>query len=119
MVDPDPLKGNWRVVLETVMASGLIGVLVGLLRFAILDRHGGFWGLLRRVLAATLVAVVAGLGLADTDLGERMQMALWIVTAFIADDLLLALTVLARLFATRPLEVLATLMDSIRGRHSK
>ena len=96
-------------------ASGVAGLVVGIFRGIVQERHGGGWGFVRGMVASITVAVLVSLMLHDTDLTTSKQAALIGLAAYVADDLLSGIVLLAQLFRTDPIGFMSNVWSSIRG----
>lgn len=95
--------------------SGVIGLVVGIARGVILQRHGSVGALLRGAVASALVAVLVSGGLEDSSLSLNMRISITGVCAFIADDILLGLLSLGQLLGKDPLGFLSRFVAAYRG----
>lgn len=113
MLSPD--DKDFRNVITIVGLSGLAGILVGIARGIIKERHGGWPSFIRGVVASIITAILVALAIHDTEMSVTRQAAIIGVCAYVADDLLIGLLSLARLFATDPLGFAKDVWNSIRG----
>ncbi len=104
-----------KEALGIATVAGLFGMFIGLARGIIQEKHGGWANFCRGAIASITVAVIAGLGLEGSDLSISKQAAVIGVCAYVADDVLLGLIAVARLFSTDPLGFLREIVSSIRG----
>ena len=111
MKDEDGIRG----LLGLVGTAGIGGLLLGIGKGIVQDKHGSMWLFLRGVTASCIVAVLVSLALNDTGLSYTRQSAIIGVMAYVADDILTGLMVLARLFSADPLRFLRGIIASIRG----
>lgn len=102
-----------------VATAGLGGVLVAIGRMIIHQRYGGWLVWLSAGVGTVLVAVLVGLAIHDTELSTTQQAAVIGVCAYLADDILLGLGALAKLFGSDPLGTLRRIWDAVRGRETR
>lgn len=96
-------------------ASGAIGLVVGIARGIIQQKHGSIGALARGAIASVLVAVLVSWGLADAGLSVTTKGAITGICAFIADDILLGLLSLGALIGKDPIGFFSRLTAAYRG----
>lgn len=104
---------EWKKVLGVAGASGAFGIVVAIFRGVIQQKHGGWRNFFRGLLAAVVIAVLVGLGLADTAMGIGKKAAIIGACVYVADDILLGFGSLARMFSSDPLRFLREIRASI------
>lgn len=102
-------------LLEITSIAGLGGFLLGIAKIIIHDKYGTVTRFFRGAVSSVTVAVLAAFALADSGLRWSQQMALVGILAYVADDVLSGLLILAKLFAHNPLSFIKDLWTSIRG----
>lgn len=106
---------EWKKVLGAAGVSGAFGIVVAVARGIVQQKHGGWKNFFRGLLAAVVVAVLVGLGLADAEMGIGKKAAIIGACVYVADDILLGFGSLARMFSTDPLRFIREVWASIRG----
>jgi hypothetical protein len=102
-------------LLEIMTISGLGGFLLGIARIIIHDQHGTVFRFFRGAVSSVVVAVLASFALADSDLSMTRQFAIVGGLAYVADDILVGVLIISKLFAKSPLSFVKDLWSSIRG----
>lgn len=102
-------------LLELTSVAGLGGVLLGIAKIVIHERHGTLRRFFRGAASSVVVAVLAAFALADSGQPWPRQAAIVGILAYVADDILSGLLILGKLFATNPLAFIKDLWSSIRG----
>lgn len=108
-------KEDWNALLTAMTASGALGMIAGIFSGIIQKKHGSFGGFIRGVLASVFVGVLAGWGLADTDLSLNTRSMVIGICSFIADDILLGLMSLATLLGRDPFGFFSRVLSAYRG----
>lgn len=108
-------KDEITTLWAAMAASGAIGLVVGIARGIIQQKHGTIGALLRGAVASVLVAVIVSWGLTDTGLSVTTKGAITGICAFIADDILLGLLSLGALIGKDPIGFLSRLAAAYRG----
>lgn len=108
-------KEEVSTLMGALMVSGVIGLVVGVFRGVIQQKHGGLMALVRGAIASVLVGVIVSWGLADAGLSVTTKGAITAICAFIADDILLGLISLGSLLGKDPLGFFARLLAAYRG----
>lgn len=103
-----------RLLLIAALA-GVGGLLLGIARTIIHDKYGTVPRFFRGAVSSVVVAVLTAFAVADSSLTWSQQMALVGILAYVADDVLSGLLILAKLFAHNPLSFIKDLWASIRG----
>lgn len=109
-------KDEYEKIVAGVAATGGAGVTVAVLRSIFQRRYGGVWQWLSMLAAASLVAVLTGFLLHDSDFSEHQRWAIIGVSAFLADDILFGILAISALFRTDPLGTFTRFWNAIRGR---
>jgi hypothetical protein len=107
---------EFEKLLVTTSTTGTVALVIGVFRGIIQEKHGNFMTFFRGVLASVTVAVLVGWGLSETSLSLTSQMCIVGVCSYLADDVLLGLLVLGRLFREDPGSFFSKFYDAIRGR---
>lgn len=102
-------------LLATASAAGFIGLLTGIARGIIQQKHHGWGGFFRGMVASVFVGVMVGWGLADMELSMTKQAIIIALASFLADDVLLGLQELARLFGADPFGTIDRVWKAFRG----
>ena len=102
-----------RELLAAVSAASVVGVAAGMSRG--IFRYTTVGGFIRGLVASVTVAVMVGLGLGDFGLARSKQLLVIAICAFVADDILLALLEIGRLFRNDPLGTVQRIWSAIRG----
>ena len=114
-VDRDQVSA-WGRLATLVASSGAAGALIAALRSIILRRYGGFWMWFSLMCASVLVAVLVGLAVDDTGLSESQKAAVIGICAFVAEDILLGVSVIAGALRSDPIGTLRQIWAAIRGK---
>jgi uncharacterized membrane protein required for colicin V production len=112
-------KEDVQNLLAAMSVSGVIGLVVGIMRGVIQQKHGSLSAFFRGVLASLFVAVIVSWGLADTGLSVTAKGTITGICSFIADDILLGLLSLASLMGKDPIGFLTRLTAAYRGQASE
>lgn len=112
-------KDDIHALLMAGAASGAIGLVVGIMRGVIQQKHGSFGAFIRGILASVFVAVIVSWGLADTGLSATTKATITGICSFIADDILLGLLSLASLMGRDPIGFFTRLAAAYRGQVSQ
>jgi len=107
--------GQLSRLLEITSVAGLGGLLLGIAKIIIHEKYGTAARFFRGAVSSVTVAVLSAFALADSGLSLTQQFALVGVLAYVADDVLSGLLILAKLFAHNPLSFIRDLWSSIRG----
>lgn len=102
-------------VLGVIGAGGTLGLIFGIIRGVVNQKHGGWGGLFRGMFAAIGAAILVALGIADLDLTITKQAAIIGVSAYVADDILLGLVNISKLFSNDPIGFLQNILSSLKG----
>lgn len=102
-------------LVEIATVSGIGGLLLGVAKTIIHDNHGSVFRFIRTAVASVVVAVISAFALVDSGLSWTRQAAIIGILAYVADDVLSGLLVLAKLFANNPLTFVKDLVKSIKG----
>ncbi len=102
-------------LLEIAAVSGAGGLLLGIAKVIVHENHGTVFRFIRGAVASVVVAVLTALALADTGLAWTRQAAIVGILAYVADDMLTGLLLLAALFAKNPVAFLKDVWKSIKG----
>lgn len=108
-------KEDLSTLITVMTVSGAIGLVVGIARGIIQQKHGSIGGFIRGAVASILVAVLVAWGLADTALSVTSKNAITGICSFIADDILLGLLSLGSLIGKDPIGFLSRLASAYRG----
>jgi len=108
-------KEEISTLMTAMAASGAIGLVVGIARGIIQQRHGGIGSLIRGAMASVLVGVIVAWGLADGGLSVTTKGAITAICAFIADDILMGLLSLGALLGKDPIGFFSRLIAAYRG----
>ncbi|MGN6704411.1 MAG: hypothetical protein ACTHKB_15785 [Burkholderiaceae bacterium] len=103
-----------RLLFAFIMSS-IAGVAVGVMRGIIQEKHGDWSGMVRGVLASILVAVLVGFSIDNLGLSVTLKSAIIGVSAFVADDVLLALLAMGRVLGRDPFGFIARVLSAYRG----
>jgi hypothetical protein len=90
-------------LLEIAAVSGVGGLILGVAKIIIHERHGTFFRFFRGGVSSVVVAVLVGFALADSGFSWPRQAAIIGVLAYVADDMLNGLLILGNLFAKNPI----------------
>lgn len=110
------MRDEHEKVLSAAATAGVIGILVGIAKGVIQQKHGGIGSFVRGLTASILVAVLIGWGLADAELSPTMLAAIVGVCAYLADDVILGLGEAGKLFGADPFGFVGRVWAAIRGR---
>lgn len=102
-------------LLTVAATAGIIGLFAGIARGVVQQRHGGWVPFLRGLMASIAVAVLVGWGLDDAGLSPTKAAAIIGVCAWLADDVLLGLGELAKVFGADPFGFFDRVWKAIRG----
>lgn len=103
-------------VLSAAAAAGAIGLIVGIARGIVQQRHGGWVTFCRGLVASVLVAVLIGWSIEDAGLTPSQLAAIVGVCAYLADDVLMGLGELAKIAGADPFGFVARVWAAVRGR---
>lgn len=109
------IDDNTNKVLAAATSAGIIGLVTGIARGVVQQKHNGWTGFFRGLVASVLVAVLMGWTLADLDVSPTKQAVIIGVCAYLADDVLLGLQEVARLFGADPFGTLQRIRQAMRG----
>jgi len=110
------MKGDdWERLLQTVFLSGGSGVIVGVAK-GVVRRYGGIWSWIALLVASALVSVLVGLAIQDSGLSYTQKSAVIGICAYLAEDILLGIGMLAGLFARDPIRTIRLFWDALRGK---
>lgn len=109
------IDDNTNKVLAVATSAGIIGLVTGIARGVVQQKHNGWGGFFRGLVASVLVAVLMGWTLADLDVSPTKQAVIIGVCAYLADDVLLGLQEVARLFGADPFGTLQRIWQAVRG----
>ena len=104
-----------RRLLTIAGSAGMGGFLLGLAKGVIQERHGSFWMFMRGLAASVIVAMLAAFALNDLGMSWTRQAAIIGVMSYVAEDMLVGLLILAKLFSANPVKFLKDVWKSIRG----
>lgn len=110
---PDP---SAEAALVTGAAAGVIGLMVGIARGVIHNRHGSVGQWLGGVAAAVLVSVLLGWGLEALATPRAWQYPIIGACAYVADDVLAGLRTLGQMVRSDPIGGVMRVLDALRGR---
>lgn len=105
-------------LLTVLYTTGVIGFVVGIARGVIEEQHGGWFGFVRGVLAAMVVSVLVGLGLADSTFPPAMQACIIGVCAYISEDIVLGIRKMAGEIGKDPVGTFKAIADAWRNRNT-
>lgn len=108
-------RDDYQTLVTIMSVSGVVGLVVGIMRGVIQQKHGSVLGFIRGILASILVAVIVSWGLADSGLSINMRGTITGVCSFIADDILLGLMSLSTLLGRDPFGFFARMVAAYRG----
>lgn len=103
-------------LLTTAGATGLLAICIGIARGVIQQKHGSLGAFIRGITSSVVVAVLVGWGIHETSLSLTTQMAFVGVCAYLADDVLMGLLVIGRLFREDPGSFISRTLDLFRGK---
>ena len=104
-----------RKLLTVAATAGAIGLFAGVVRGVVQQRHGGWPNFFRGLAASVAVAILVGWGLDDAGLSPTKAAAIIGVCSWLADDVLLGLGELAKVFGADPLGFIDRVWKAIRG----
>lgn len=102
-------------LLEIASIAGLGGLLLGIAKIIIHEKYGTLLHFFRGAVSSVVVAVIAAFALADSGLSWPRQAAIIGGLAYVADDVLIGLLILSKLFANNPISFIKDLWSSLRG----
>lgn len=102
-------------LLTIATVSGIGGLLLGIVKIIIHENHGTVFRFIRGAASSVVVAVLTAFALADSGLSLTRMAAVVGILAYIADDMLMGLMVLGKLFANNPIQFVRDLWSSFRG----
>jgi hypothetical protein len=108
-------KEDINTLIAAMSVSGALGLVVGIMRGVIQQKHGSFAAFVRGILASILVAVFVSWGLADSGLSATTKATITGICSFIADDILLGLMSLAALMGRDPIGFFTRIVAAYRG----
>lgn len=108
-------REDYSALVTIMSVSGVLGLVVGIMRGVIQQKHGSVGGFLRGILASIFVAVIASWGLVNSGLSLNTQAMIIGICSFIADDILLGLMSLSTLLGRDPLGFFSRLLAAYRG----
>ena len=108
-------RDDWDRIVQIVAASSAAGAVVGAIRIVVSYRYEGKWQWLAVMLGTVFIAVITGLLVADTDLSPAWASAVIGISAFVADNLILALLTVARSIGANPLRAIRRIVAAARG----
>jgi hypothetical protein len=108
-------KDGYQALIASLTTFGLLGLVVGIMRGIIQQKHGSIGAFFRGIVASIFVAVIVSWGLADGALSPTTRATIIGVCSFIADDILLGLMSLGSLMGRDPLGFFSRLLAAYRG----
>lgn len=102
-------------LIATASISGVGGALLGIAKVIIHENHGTLARFFRGACASITVAVLTAFALADSGMSWERRGAIIGILAYVADDVLSGLVIIAKLFANNPMAFLKDLWSSFRG----
>lgn len=102
-------------LVESLLTTSIGGLVVGIAK-GIINRYGGLKTWLALLCASVLVSSLTGLALEDSGLTKTQQFAVIGLCTFLAEDILLGLGVLSKMFAKNPVIALQLIWDRFRGK---
>jgi thiosulfate reductase cytochrome b subunit len=108
-------RDEWDRIVHIVAASGAAGFVVGAVRIVISYRYETKLQWLAVMCGTVFIAVITGLLVADTDLSPAWASAVIGLSAFVADNLILALLTIAKSVGANPLRAIRRIMAAVRG----
>ncbi len=113
------MEDEHQKMLSAAATAAVIGLFAGVARGVIQQKHGGWVAFLRGLVASVLVAVLIGWSIDDVDLSPTKLAAIIGVCAYLADDVLLGLGELAKIFGADPFGFARRVWAAIRGTDPK
>lgn len=111
-------QDEWQKFMNVAAPAGGIGFAVAVFR-GVIEQQGGWRKWFAGLAAAIVVGIVVGLGLHSTDVPVFMQHSIVIVCSYVARDILMGLTQVSGMVASKPLETIGRIIDFIRGRRGE
>lgn len=111
-------QDEWNKLLGVAAPAGGIGFAVAVFR-GVIERQGGWRIWLSGLAAAVVVGITVGLGIHASDAPIYVQFAIVIVCSYVARDILMGLTQISGMVASKPIETLGRILDFIRGRRGE
>jgi hypothetical protein len=106
---------QFQDLLQIAAVSGVGGLLLGVAKIVIHDQHGSLFRFVRGAFSSVVVAILAAFALADTGWSWSRQAAIVGILAYMADDVLIGVVILGKLFANNPMSFLRDLWNSLKG----
>lgn len=106
---------EWNKLLGVAAPAGGIGFAVAVFR-GVIERQGGWRIWLSGLAAAGIVGMTVGLGIHASDIPIYAQLAVVILCSYVARDILMGLTQVSGMIASKPFETLERIRDFLRGR---
>ena len=102
--------------LAVMIASGVIGFVVGVANGFVQKKHNGWFGFFQAVFTGIAVAVIVGLAIKEYIPSETIRLAVIGSCAVIAEDIVAGLKAIGRLIREDPFGAVFRLIDAFRGR---
>jgi NADH:ubiquinone oxidoreductase subunit 4 (subunit M) len=107
---------QFKRLLEIAAVSGMGGLILGIAKVIIHDQHGSVFRFFRGAVSSVVVAVIVAFALADSGMSWPRQGAIIGILAYVADDMLVGLLILGKLFANNPVSFIRDVWASIKGK---
>ena len=107
-------QDDWQKLFNVAGPAGAIGFSVAVFR-GVINQCGGWRVWLSGLAASILVAVLVDLGMHDYDAPFSVKLAVVGLCAYIARDILIGLTQVSGMIASKPFETLEKVRDFLRG----
>lgn len=111
-------QDDFQKVLNVAAPAGALGFAVAVFR-GVIERQGGWRVWLSGLVAAGFVGITVGLGIHASDIPIYAQLAIVIVCSYVSRDILMGLTQISGMVASKPIETLGKIWDFIRGRRGE
>lgn len=105
-----------KTIVTAAITAGVIGMVMGIARGIVQQKHGGWGPFFRGLVASIAAAILVGWGLADFDMSPTKQAFVIGVCAYLADDVLTGLQEIAKLFSADPFGTFEKVWSALRGR---
>ncbi len=105
-------------LLTTAGAAGGLSLLMAVFRTVLAEKHGGWKPFLRGVVSSVIVGVLVGWGL-EGSFAKGLEWTIIAICAYVADDILAGLMVIAALFRRDPFAFLSRIINSLRAKGDK
>jgi hypothetical protein len=106
---------NGEKIIAVAGTAGAIGLATGIARGIVQSRHDGWASFFRGMIASVTAAVLIGWSLSDFGFTPTTFAAIVGVCAFLADDVLLGLQEVGKLFGADPIGTIQRVWAAIRG----